>query len=259
MLRLIISALLVANTITLAKAEETSGSAELAVRMVYPNQPPFMTADPQTGQPTGPVVERINEIARLANVKVHWDPLMSRREILSLLSSDTVACSPNLLKTSERAAHYQFTDPAFAPPRWMIVGSTHLDWHQYNSANELFSDPQRTFGRLINATFGEYIDRMTLIADSHTQTFRGTLIDLLSMVDVGRIDYFLIGDEAINHIFDNSQSIDRSRFIFLKFDDLSPLSEGGRIMCSTTVNAKTITALNRGIEKYFSIHSDKYR
>lgn len=96
--------------------QPVSTTRPLSVRMAFPDSQPFMELDQKTGQPSGPIVRRVNKIGALAQIDIHWDGAMSRRDVLALLSSDTPACSPNLLWTPERASHYQFSAPLFEPP-----------------------------------------------------------------------------------------------------------------------------------------------
>lgn len=92
------------------------------------------------------------------------------------------------------------------------------------------------------------MDNAAKAAEEHTRRFRGNQLDLLEMVRVGQIDYFIAGDEAVNSIFtEPGASRNLTLYVRLKFTDLQDTADGGRIMCSTVVSPIVIERFNAGI------------
>lgn len=219
------------------------------VTLYYPDMAPVLYLPPGADGPAGIVADRVNDLVGMAGLNVRWVGPEPRQRILVLLGSGEAACAPNLIRTPERAAQFNFSAPIFPERRWNVIVRDGEAWSRdMPSLKALLADPTHLLGHLHGAALGAALDGMLAEAQARRQAFRGTPADLLNALMMKRVDYILADfkDEAdLNNVL-AKLNLPTGRLRLLDFADM-PRQEPGRIMCSRAVPTRVIDAFNRAI------------
>jgi len=228
-------------------AAGTSAAAEATLTILYPEMEPSIVTDAATGRPRGPVVDRVEEVARQAGVALTWVGPLPRARILADLEG-SAGCTPNAVATPERQASFKFTDPIFPAPRWVVLVRRDAGWVDgYARFADLLADPERVFGRLLGASFGPPVDRMVAGAGENTRQLRGTPGDLMRLLAASRLDYILLAANDLDHKA-ATLDVDMADYRVVEFPDLKA-EAGGRFMCARSVGDAVLDRLNGALRK----------
>ncbi|WP_162306110.1 transporter substrate-binding domain-containing protein [Oleisolibacter albus] len=220
-------------------------AAPVDMTVMFPDMEPFLMAGEQPGTATGPVADRIGQLARDAEIHITWTGPKPRSRILAEMAAGHPVCYPNIRLTPDRQAQYKFTDPLFLPPRWMVLARRQLEIGRYASLEALLADPSPIMGRLLGASMGAELDAMLMAASAASLPVRGSPSDLLTLLAAGRIDYMIVDADALD-IVARRAGIEVASFDLVSFPDL-PSPEPGRIMCARSVPDEIILRLNRAL------------
>ncbi len=238
-------------TIGVAIAAFSAGNAAAEVRdvtMVFPDMAPYLVSDPVTGAVDGPVAHRVEQVARLAGVHVHWRGPVPRARILSDLARLPDVCTPNVFATPEREALFKFSAPLSGGIDWVVVTRPDADWMSaHPSFASLLGDGRRSFGNLLGASRGERVDEIVERHAANTRMFRGTPGDMLKLLLAGRVDYILM-NAADTAYAARSLNLPADSILEHRFPDLNT-DDAGRIMCSKGVDDAVIAKLNDAIAR----------
>ncbi|MDG3438876.1 substrate-binding periplasmic protein [Nitrospirillum amazonense] len=195
----------------------------------------------------GPIAARVEALAAKAGYEVTWLGPIPRNRILADLQDGRVACTPNVIKTPDREAHFKFTEPLFPGTEWLVITRKGADWIKgYPTFESLIRDPARVYGNMLGASKGPALDRLAAEEASHVRPIRGTPADLVKMVAAGHIDYTIVSgpDDARNAAL--SAGVDPGDLVITHFPELSAVG-AGRIMCAQTVGDDLIAAFDRAL------------
>jgi len=220
-----------------------------SVVMHFPNMAPVLHLPPGSAAPVGVVADRIRELARKAGVEIGWHGPEPRARILAELGAGVPACTPNVVRTPDRARDFQFSEPIFPARHWSVVARPGQPWiNSYRTFSELLADPARLMGHLHGASLGTGLDRMILDNAPRVQNFQGSPAMLLKAVSAGRVDYALADLDGPGEIEPLLQEagLPPGSLIVLPFSDIPP-QDPGRIMCSPLTPKTILEAFNRAI------------
>lgn len=216
------------------------------VVFLYPEMAPSIAPDSLPGSVKGKLAARIQIIAGKANIALRWDGPLPRNRIVAELERDTPTCTPNVLKTAERAQRFKFTHPILPAPDWVVVvrGGT-LDKLPTTSFADLIHTRELIMSAQQGSSYSADVDHMIEEETSHIRFLRGEMVDVLNALSKGYADYTITTVDELQ-LAETAGGYAPRDFDTRRYPDLAEVG-AGHIMCSQGVSDGIIAALDRAI------------
>ncbi|GAB3242364.1 substrate-binding periplasmic protein [Chitinimonas naiadis] len=220
----------------------------LAVQSVlieYRDKPPYSYTE--NGMPKGFLLERTEEIFRVAKVPVRYAEIPAKRLTADIQANRHPICSPGWYKLPEREAYARFSLAMHQDKPQVVLAGAHalMAIQGQKSLRALLADTRLTMGTVDGVSYGPELDKM--IADMPRPAMRTTVapLQLAKMVSARRADYMLIDQEDLRFL-DQRREVTEIGLVRVDFPD-SPQGLKRYLMCSQQLDQETMGRINAAI------------
>lgn len=199
------------------------------------------------GTAKGLLVDIARDVLAHARVSYQFDALPQKRLVDSIQKGDTQLCALGLFKNPERMAYATFTKPIYQnKPIGVLVAAARAEaFAPYKTLAELSAAPALSLTYVEGFSYGPYVDGLTAKMGENKQARVIPPANLVSMLNIGRIDYMFADPEEYEALA-ASVTIDPARLRLLSFPDI-PAGNQRYLMCSKAVPKDVMDRIDAAI------------
>ena len=220
-----------------------SGLCRAELVLVYNEKPPyFYTAD---GVAKGFLIDSTRRVFDKAGIAYRFDPRPFNRIMRDLQAGTPDYCAVGFSRTPEREKFVQFTVPIYKDraPVLLVRRADAANFRRFKTLEAMLDGTTYVFGGKAGNTYP--IDRQLESIGVSDIRINGETQALIQMLNASRFDFMMVFPEERDYLI-RLAKLTGDSFEDIIYPDI-PDGQARHLLCSTSLDAKTVEAINRAI------------